>query len=152
MTFQQQVALAKEKENSLRELVEVIESRVSGNHSGRLPLLRLRARLALNQAVLDTRQREITLRAAQQNLAVILGRPQEASFRLTTPLRDFKVTDVPSLSSLTSAALDNRPDLLALRLSLEKTKLDRDLVVAQRWDNFVISAGLSTQAGRRESQ
>lgn len=138
-----QLDLAKEKEQSLRELVSIIENRAGGG--GHLPLVRLRAQLAHDQATLDKRQREVALRAAQTALAVLLGRPREAALRPTTPLREFEMPEPPSLDSLYALALAERPDLRALRQALAKSKLDRGLALAQRWDDFTVTAGLSTQ-------
>lgn len=143
LVFRHQLDLAKEKQESLEQLVKVIENRIGG--PGRLPLLRLRAQLAHDQAVLDLRQREATMRAAQAALAVQLGRVEEGPLEPTTPLRDFPMPQPPSLDSLVAAALANRPDLQALRLSLEKAGLDSRLARAQRLDNVVVTYGLSTQ-------
>lgn len=143
MTFLHQLELAKEKENNLHQLVDIIENRIGG--AGKMPLLRLRAQLARNQAALDRRQKEITLRAAQTALAVLLGRSREAGLLPSTPFREFKMPEPAPLDSLIALALKNRPDIQALRLSLEKAELDRKLAVAQKWDNFVVTAGRSTQ-------
>jgi cobalt-zinc-cadmium efflux system outer membrane protein len=143
MTLQQQLSLAAEKKNSFQDLLRVIEARVGVG--GRLPLLKLRARLARDQAVLDERQKEIALRAAQASLAVILGSPSDAQFRISTGLREFQMSETSPVKELIAAALANRPDLVALHLALEKTELDRRLAVAQRWDNFILTAGFSTQ-------
>jgi len=143
-TFQRQLDLAREKEGSLQALVDIVENRIGGG--GRLPLLRLRAQLARDQAVLDARQREVAQRAAQTALAVILGRPRESAIVAATPLRQFEMPEPPPESELVERALADRPDLQALRLALDKAKLDRDLARAQRWDNFAVTAGVSVQS------
>jgi cobalt-zinc-cadmium efflux system outer membrane protein len=142
MTFQQQSALAQEKEEILQNLLNVIENRIGGS---RLPLMRLRAQLAHDQAVLDRRQREITLRAARTALSVIIGRRQTSSLEATTPLRGFPMPELPAADGLIAEALTNRPDLQALRLALEKARLDRKLAVAQKWDDVTVSGSFSTQ-------
>ncbi len=143
LVFRHQLDLAKEKQDSLQQLLDVIESRIGG--ASRLPLLRLRAQLARDQAVLDRRQREVTMRAAQTALAVILGRAQEGALEPATPLRDFPMPPPPSVESLLATALEHRPDMQALRLTLEKARLDRSLALAQRFDNVVATYGFSTQ-------
>ncbi|HEX4048651.1 MAG TPA: TolC family protein [Elusimicrobiota bacterium] len=143
LTFRLQLDLAREKRESLQELVDVVESRIGGG--GRLPLLRLRAQLARDQADLDLRQREVAMRAAQTSLAVILGRSQEAAVEPAAGLRDFAMPEPPRLDDLVALALKNRPDLLALRLSVEKSRLDRDAAVAQKWADFDVTAGFSAQ-------
>jgi cobalt-zinc-cadmium efflux system outer membrane protein len=141
VTFRTQLELAKEKEQNLQQLVTIVENRIGG--SGRLPLLRLRAQLARDQAALDRRQREVTLRAAETALAVILGRM--GALEPTTPLRAFQMPELPSLEALTATAFENRPDLKALHLALDKSKLDRALALAQRWDNVTVNAQVSSQ-------
>ena len=143
LTFRQQLDLAREKQESLEQLLVIIENRIGA--SSRLPLMRLRAQLARDQAVLDRRQREVMMRASQTNLAVILGRSQPSTVEPTSPLRDFQMPEPPSIDSLIAAALENRPDLQTLRLALEKARLDRNLALAQKWDNFTINANFSTQ-------
>lgn len=142
-TFDRHLDLANEKEASLQQLVNIVESRIGGG--GRLPLMRLRALLARDQAVLDMRQREVTMRAAQTALAVLLGRTQQTELRPATPLRKFEMPEPPPVDDLIALALENRPDVQALRLALEKAKLDRDFAVASRWDNFAVTAGVSLQ-------
>ena len=143
LTFRYQVNLAHEKQESLQQLLSVIENRIGGGN--RMPLLRLRAQLARDQASLDLRQKVVAMRASQTALAVILGRTQETPIEPNTALRDFAMPEPPPLDALIALAVENRPDLLALRLTLEKSKLDRDTAVAQKWDNFDVTAGLSTQ-------
>lgn len=143
LTFRHQLDLAKEKEDNLQQLLNVIEKRIGGGT--RLPLARLRAQLARDQAVLDRRQREVTMRSAQTALSVILGRTQSAVVEPVTPLRGFAMPEPPSYVSLVASALANRPDLQALRMALDKAKLDRDAAVAQRWDNVTVGASFSTQ-------
>jgi cobalt-zinc-cadmium efflux system outer membrane protein len=139
-----QLSLTQEKELTLKNLVTMTENRVG--HSGRLPLLQMRAQLAWSQARLDTRQREISLRSADVQLSTLLARPP-GSLRLSTQtkLRDFKLAKIPRREVLVDTALKTRPDLKALQLSSHKADLDTDLAKAQVWDNFNLTAGVSRQ-------
>ena len=143
LTLNSKLDLAKEKESSLQQLLNIIVNRVAS--STRLPLLTLRAQLERDQAGLDRRQVEVDLRASQTALAAILGRTDETPIEPVTPLRDFQMPEPPDLNTLVKMAQGNRPDLLALRLSREQAELDRKLAVAQKWDDFDVEAGIALQ-------
>jgi cobalt-zinc-cadmium efflux system outer membrane protein len=139
-----QLSLSKERQESMHHLVSMIENRI-GN-KGRLPLLQRRARLALDQAVLDTRQRETALRSSKTALAILLNRPPiETSVDAVSKLRDINLIPLPPEGGLEKDAESLRPDLKALRLTVTKTNADSDLAHAQVWDNFVVTAGVSRQ-------
>jgi cobalt-zinc-cadmium efflux system outer membrane protein len=139
-----QLGLSRERQESMSRLVKMIENRIGS--SGRLPLLQRRARLALDQAVLDTRQRETALRTAKTALAILLNRPPvDTSVDAASKLRDLKIVSLPPETELESRALAQRPDLAASRLAMNKADLDTDAARAQIWDNFTLSAGLSKQ-------
>lgn len=141
-----QLGLSKERQESMSRLVKMIENRIGS--SGRLPLLQRRARLALDQAVLDVRQRETALRTAKTALAILLNRPPvESSVEAASKLRDVKIVPIPDEAKLEAEALSLRPDMAALRLTMEKADLDTDAARAQAWDNFTLTAGFSHQAG-----
>jgi outer membrane protein, heavy metal efflux system len=139
-----QLSLAKEKEGTLKNLVTMTENRVG--HSGRLPLLLMRAQLAWDQAKLDIRSREISIRAALVQLSTLLGRgPSDPAIDAQTKLKDFKFALVPDRDKLIGEALEIRPDLKSLRQTLKKTDYDQDLAHAQVWDNFNFTLGLTHQ-------
>ncbi len=139
-----QLALLKEKEQSLKNLLTVTENRVGG--TGRMPLLVMRAQLALDQARLDSRQKEISLKAAIVQLVNLLGRQQaEKNPVAGTKLREFKMMDIPSKEKLIEQALEIRPDLLALKKTVTKSEYDKDLAKAQVWDDFQVNAGITKQ-------
>ncbi len=139
-----QLSLFQEKEGTLKNLVSMTENRVGRN--GRLPLLLMRAQLAWDQAKLDSRQREISLRAAMIQLSTLLGRNSiDGHLNVKTKLKDFKLIEVPAKENLIKQALEVRSDLKALKLTLSKSELDTELAVAQKWDNFNLTAGLSHQ-------
>jgi cobalt-zinc-cadmium efflux system outer membrane protein len=136
--------LSKERQESMSRLVTMIENRI-GN-KGRLPLLQRRAKLALDQAILDSRQREVALKIAKTTLAIALGRaPSDMSVEAASKLRDFKMIELPPEDKFELLAFSSRPDLEALRLTSNKADLDGDLARAQIWDNFVLTAALSHQ-------
>lgn len=144
LTFSHQLSLSKEKENDLTRLVQMVQNKIGGQ--GRLPLLQRRAQLARAQAALDTQAKEITLKNAKTNLALLLGRPAiDASVQTATKLRDFKMPELPPVESLIKEALVQRPDLNALRLALSKSDSDSELAHAQVWDNINWSFGLTRQ-------
>lgn len=144
LTFKEQLSLAYEKEANLNRLVQMIQNKIG--RKTLLPLLQRRAQLARDQAVLDTKQRESAVRTAETALLLVLGNPLlESSPHLTTKLRDFRLADLPTIDRLISRALDNRPDLSALRLSSSKADFDAQLAHAQVWDNFNVTAGVSHQ-------
>jgi cobalt-zinc-cadmium efflux system outer membrane protein len=144
ITQEHQLALAEEKETSLKNLVTITEHRVG--KAGRLPLLLMRAQLALDQAKLDSRQREISLQAALVQLATQLGRnPIEPKKIVGTKLRDFKLVSIPAKDRLIAQALETRPDLQVLKLTLSKSGYDASLARAQAWNDFTITAGVSRQ-------
>ena len=60
-------------------------------------------------------------------------------------LRDFKFLPLPSKDALEAQAVSSRPDLMALRIGLDKADRDADLARAQVWDNFNVTAGFSHQ-------
>ena len=139
-----QLSLAKEKEATLKNLVTMTENRV-GN-SARMPLLLLRAQLAWDQAKLDIRSREISIRAAIVQLSTLLGRKStEPTLTVQTKLKDFKLTAIPDRTKLVNEAVEVRPDLKVLRLTVKKSDLDTDLAHAQVWDNFNFTLGLTRQ-------
>jgi cobalt-zinc-cadmium efflux system outer membrane protein len=141
-----QLSLSRERQDSMARLVKMIENRIGS--SGRLPLLQRRARLALDQAALDVRQRETALRTAKTALAVLLNRPPvESSVEAASKLRDVKIVAIPSQAELEARALAQRPDMAALRMTVKKADLDTDAARAQVWDNFTLTAGFSHQAG-----
>jgi cobalt-zinc-cadmium efflux system outer membrane protein len=139
-----QYSLSQERQESMTRLVSMIENRI-GN-KGRLPLLQRRARLALDQAVLDSRQRAASLKIAKMTLAVALSRaPSDASVDATSKLRDFKMIALPPVDKFEEQAFASRPDLEALRLSSSKADLDGDLARSQVWDNFILAATVTHQ-------
>lgn len=139
-----QLSLSRERQESMSRLVTMIRNKIGSR--GRLPLLQRRAQLALDQAVLDVRQRESALRVAKTALAILLNRPpMEDSVEAASKLRDFKLVKIPPREELEKEALASRPDLAALRLGLDKADRDADLARAQVWDNFTVTAGLSHQ-------
>lgn len=139
-----QVNLSRERKESMSRLLTMIQNRIGS--SGRLPLLQRRARLALDQAELDVRQREVGLRTAATSLAILIGRPPvEGSVEAGSKLREMKLVRIPPLDQVIDAALESRPDLQALKFNTVKAGYDMDLAHAQVWDNFTITAGLSHQ-------
>jgi len=142
-----QVSLAHEKEARLHHLVDVLERRIGQKKI--LPLLLLRAQLARDQAKLDAEQRQIALHAAQTNLLLLLGLPEGTEFNPSTELRDFQlmkdIDTVADKNHLTEQAFEQRPDLVVLKLTMQKSGLDRSLAEAQVWDNFAVTAGVSSQ-------
>ena len=75
-----------------------------------------------------------------------MGRkPSETKLKIETKLRDFKLLALPAKETLVSIALENRPDLRALKVGVNKSDADEQLARAQKWDNFTITAGLSQQ-------
>jgi cobalt-zinc-cadmium efflux system outer membrane protein len=143
LVAQQQVILAHEKEDRLRHLVEVLERRIGQKQLQ--PLLLVRAQLARDQSKLDAEQREISLRTAKTNLAVLLAFPEEKQFVPGTKLRDFKLLDIPDKSALIKHAMEKRPDYQALQSTAKKAEYDRHLAEAQVWDNFQVTAGITSQ-------
>jgi cobalt-zinc-cadmium efflux system outer membrane protein len=142
-TLREQLTLANERDSYLSRLVQMIENRI-GKRS-LLPLLQRRAQLARDQALLDTRQKANAVKTAETSLLLLLGKDPFSSLDLSTKLRDFKLPRLPSRENLISLALDERPDLKGLRITLTKSDLDKDLAEAQKWDNFLITAGASRQ-------
>jgi len=144
MTLQSQLSLSREREASLRSLVQMIENKIGKKTL--LPLLQRRAQLALDQAALDTKSRENAVRTAKTALAILLGRqPVESGIDTSTKLRDFNLSEPPSEDSFIQQAIEQRPDLRALRLTQSKADLDYGLAKAQVWDNFNLQAGVSHQ-------
>jgi cobalt-zinc-cadmium efflux system outer membrane protein len=144
ITQEHQLSLTQEKEATLKNLVSMTENRVG--HTGRLPLLLMRAQLAWSQAKLDNRQREISLRAADVQLSTLLAKkPGTTRLNTQTKLKDFKLTAIPDEETLVQEALKTRPDLKALQLTSTKSDLDAELAHAQVWDNFNLTAGYSRQ-------
>lgn len=144
MAQEHQLSLAKEKEGTLKNLVTMTENRVG--RGSRLPLLLMRAQLAWDQAKLDTKQREISRRAAVVQLLTLLGRDTDATGLTTqTKLSNFKLVALPEKTDLEKYAMDSRPDLALLRMTAAKADLDQDVARAQVWDNFNITAGFSHQ-------
>jgi cobalt-zinc-cadmium efflux system outer membrane protein len=141
-----QLSLSREREDSMGRLVKMLENRIGGQ--GRLPLLQRRAQLGLDQAFLDSRQRESAVRVAKMALAGLLNMaPNETSINPASNLRDMQIVAIPPKEALEKQALETRPDLQALKLTLGKTDLDESLARAQAWDNFTITAGISHQNG-----
>ena len=146
-----QLSLSKERQDSMARLVKMVENRI-GN-TGRLPLLQRRARLALDQAVLDSRQRETALRSAKTALAILLNRPPlDTSVEAVSKLRDMKLVPLPDEAELQKDAESMRPDLQALRFTVNKSGFDADLAHAQVWDNFTLTAGVSHQGSADGNQ
>lgn len=143
LVAEQQLTLAHEKEDRLTHLVDVLEKRIGQKQI--LPLLKLRAQVARDQAKLDAEQREISLRAAKTNIAILLGYAEGTTIIPETKLRDFTLGDIPLKDSLMNFALEQRPDLKALKLTLNKSSFDKELAHAQVWDNFTVTAGMSSQ-------
>jgi len=144
ITQERQLALVKEKEDSLTRLVHIIENRI-GKRS-MLPLLQVRAQLARDQARLDTKQRESNLRAARVQLLNQLGRSASQGWiQTTTELRKFDLTQSVGRDELIRIAQTTRPDLEALRMNVLKSEFDEKLAHAQVWDNFNGTFGISRQ-------
>ena len=139
-----QLSLSQERQESMSRLVTMIENRVGSK--GRLPLLQRRAQLALDQAKLDTRQRDTVLKTTKTALAILLNRPPIATaVDAASKLRDFRLASLPTQEAIEAQALSLRPDLEALHLTLIKADFDGDLAHAQIWDNFGLTVGLSHQ-------
>jgi outer membrane protein TolC len=144
VTQQHLVDLYRERADNYEKLVHVIENRIGVIKAQ--PLLLMRAQLARDQALIDLRQNENNLRSAQTLLAIQLGRlPQAMAFKATTELRPFEMVDAPDKDDIIAQALKNRPDLRALELTQEKTKLDRKLAENQAWSDVNVTAEVSRQ-------
>jgi cobalt-zinc-cadmium efflux system outer membrane protein len=146
-TAKQQLALAMEKEEDLRRLLGMIRNRIGNKNL--LPLVQRRALLASSQAALNTESRKIALEAANTALALLLNRPPvDGTIDATTKLRDFSIVKLPSVDVLISTALEKRPDLEALRLTVSKADADIEVAHAQVWDDFQLGVGLGLQSAQ----
>jgi outer membrane protein, heavy metal efflux system len=144
VTQQHLVALYKERADNYEKLVHVIENRIGVVKAQ--PLLLMRAQLARDQALIDLRQNENSLRSAKTLLAIQLGRPPQATaFEATTELRQFEMVSMPDKGKVIAQAMENRPDLRAMKLTQEKAKLDRKLAENQAWSDVSITAEISEQ-------
>ena len=137
------LSLSQEKETNLQRLIDLLQSRIGDKDI--LPLLQTRAQLAVDQTKFDTRQKAVILESAKKSLGLLLNYDVSAPIELGTELRDFKIADLPTEASFIKDALENRPDLEALRLSQSKAKLDKSLAIAQRLDNINVQAGYTSQ-------
>ncbi|HTA77850.1 MAG TPA: TolC family protein, partial [bacterium] len=144
VTQQHNVALYKERADNYAKLVHVIENRIGVVKAQ--PLLLMRATLARDQALIDLRQNENNLRSAKTLLAIQLGRPpSDNAFAATTELRQFEMIDTPDKDTVINQAMENRPDLKAIKLIQEKAKLDHQLADNQSWNDVTITAEVSKQ-------
>lgn len=144
VTQQHHLALNQERADNYEKLVHVIENRIGVVKVQ--PLLLMRAQLARDQALINLRQSENGLRSAKTLLAIQLGRlPEDKAFTATTELRQFETIDIPNQEEVITEAMDNRPDLIVVKMVQEKTKLDRQLAQNQAWNDVTITAEVSKQ-------
>jgi len=144
VTQQHLVDLYKERAENYEKLVHIIENRI-GVIKVR-PLLLMRAQLARDQARIDLRTNENTLRSDKTQLAIQLGRPPQANaFQATTELRQFEMMEPPEKADMIAQALENRPDLKAVKLTEDKAVLDHQLADNQAWQDISVQAEVSKQ-------
>ena len=140
MLNEQLLSLSHEKENNMQSLVELLRTRAGRKDI--LPLLQSRAQLALDQAVQLTKRRENALRASKVSLAALLGRKSlDDAFNVSTELCSLNIAELPGKEKLIAEAVDNRPDMQALRLNRLKAISDRKLASAMVMDNLSLGVG-----------
>jgi outer membrane protein, heavy metal efflux system len=150
VTQQHNVALYKERADNYEKLVHVIQNRIGIVKAQ--PLLLMRAQLARDQALINLRQNENSLRSTKTLLAIQLGRsPLDTAFEATTELRPSEMVNPLDKEAVIAQALENRPDLKAVQLTQEKAKLDRRLAEDQAWDDITVTAQV-TEQGAVDSQ
>ncbi len=118
--------LARENLGFFRQIVEINETRVRTGDLAQVELIR--SRLAALQYETSVRQAEVRLRAALTRLQTRMGRAPSPGFSITGDLERRDLT--PLLDDLRRQALENRPDLLALRREAQRASSEVRLELA----------------------
>jgi cobalt-zinc-cadmium efflux system outer membrane protein len=138
------LALARANLKVFTDILKVNEAKVQAGELAGVELTRTRvARQQLDNAIL---QAQLRLTTASNNLRQLLGRsPSEPDFELEGSLRDDAVVLLPE--ELRAQALEQRPDLLALRKDSERAKADTRLQIANSRPDVTVGMMYHAQLG-----
>ncbi|MCS7079285.1 MAG: TolC family protein [Chloracidobacterium sp.] len=138
------LALARANQQTFEELVAVNAARVRAGDLAPIELVRTRvSAVQLTQAVT---QAETRWRVAQNRLQTLMGRAEALDvFEAVGDMR--RDPPPPSLSPLLAKALDQRPDLRALRADQARTLADLKLQIAQGKIEYTVGVEYRRQQG-----
>ncbi|HOK45084.1 MAG TPA: TolC family protein [Bryobacteraceae bacterium] len=129
--------LARETLGTFNQIVEVNTARVRAGDLAEIELIR--SRLAALQYQTSIRQAELRLRTALIKLQTAMGRPRPSpTFDITGDLRRDPI--VPSLKEFQEAALNSRPDLLALERDYQRAGAELQSQIAQSKPDLTFGA------------
>lgn len=138
------LTLARANQRTFEELVAVNAARVRAGDLAPIELVRTRvSAVQLTQAVT---QAEARWRVAQNRLQTLMGRAEALDvFEAVGEMR--RDPPPPSLSPLLAKALDQRPDLRALRADQARTLADLKLQIAQGKIEYTVGVEYRRQQG-----
>lgn len=118
--------LARENLGFFQQIVGINETRVRTGDLAQVELIR--SRLAALQYETSVRQAEVRLRGALTRLQTLMGRPPSPGFSIAGDLE--RPDALPLLADLQREAVENRPDLLALRHEAQRASSEVRLELA----------------------
>ncbi|HRP67967.1 MAG TPA: TolC family protein [Turneriella sp.] len=139
--------LVQQKKNAMQSLVRILERRIGTASGGRQPLLLDRTRLAVENTLVEERLVDTQYAAILVELRILCGYSGQDNLAPTGILRIKNSPLTDSLPQLIEKARANRPDLRAALLAITFSKEQKDLALAEKWDDIEFSLGLTRQLG-----
>lgn len=139
--------LIRQKKNAMQNLVRILENRIGAAGRGTQPLLLDRTRLAVENAAYEERVAESEYLTSLAELRVLVGYTGTDEIFPEGNLRGGLPVVAGGLSELLQSAREKRPDLKAAQLAVAFAREQKNLAVAERWDDIEFSFILTRQLG-----
>jgi cobalt-zinc-cadmium efflux system outer membrane protein len=133
--------LAEENQTRFNRILEVNTIRYNKGYISGVDLIRIKLQAVdfQSQVIVSTQEIE----GALADLRTVLGVPPTTKLELTSQLEYHRIE--PDLSTLEQLALENRPDILAKRLTRSQREADLNLARAYRYPDPNIGPGMTVQ-------
>lgn len=130
------LGLAQSNLKVFNDILQVNEARVKAGDLAGVELIR--TRVAQQQVQNSVQQAELRLKTAANNLQQLIGRKGKGElFDVSGPLNEAPVVILPD--ELKQEALSRRPDLLAARKDIDRSKADTQLQIANWKPDYTVS-------------
>lgn len=142
------LALAEQDVENLRRIEEITAKAVASGGRPRVELQRVQLdRLRAEQALREVEKNRVT---AVARLRAILGRSEaDPAFDVAGDIRDVPIPQLPSAEEALALAVEERPDLAALRLRLQQAEANQLVEQRKAWPAVTPFLGYTRQFQRR---
>jgi cobalt-zinc-cadmium efflux system outer membrane protein len=142
------VELAQQDVDNLRRIEEITVKAVAGGGRPRVELQRVQLdRLRAEQALREAEKNRV---AAAVRLRAVLGRSEaDPAFEVAGDIREVPIPKLPSAEEAYALAVEERPDLAALRLRVQQAEANQLVEQRKAWPDVTPFLGYTRQFQRR---